>query len=119
MRLFSLVAAMSLGLAPAAQAQDTVLNYTAAFNSFYLPGAEPTDADATLTAITAMLPRLQGEWVRGDIIAQGPLLDRELLAEACDKLSERLVLTGAQGFEMQRIGRDGTVKLPLAPNVAP
>ena len=111
MRLFRLVAAMSLALAPSVQAQDAVLNYTAAFNSFYLPGAEPTDADATHTAITAMLPRLQGEWVRGDLLALGPLLDREIVAEACYSLFNRLVLTGAQGFEMQLIGRDGTVRL--------
>lgn len=111
MRLFSLVAAVSLGLAPAALAQDAVLNYTAAFNSFYLPEAGLMDEDATHSAITAMLPHLQGDWVRGDILALGPDLDRELLADACDRHFDRLVLTGPQGFEMQRSGGDGTVKL--------
>ena len=118
MRLFSLVAAMSLGLglglAPAARAQDAVLDYTAAFNSYYLPGAGMMDEDATHTAITAMLPRLQGDWVRGDLLSAGkPLLDRELVAQACARHFDRLVLTGPQGFEMQRSAGDGTVKLHI------
>jgi hypothetical protein len=86
--------------------------YGAAFDASTLVGADGRDLEESVAAIAAILPGLQGNWVRADILTKyTPVLKPEFLEVACEASPDRLVQTYPLGFEVQRLGREGDVKL--------
>jgi hypothetical protein len=111
----SLVLALfGLMVATSTQAQDLAADYAAAFTAFTLPGSSPHDPDAAAAAIVALLPALQGDWVRGDLLAEDTAdLDTGTLDHACDVVVDRLVITSPHGFDMQHTNAKGEVSLHI------
>ena len=111
MRRLLLSIALTLLTLPV-QAQDMLADYSAAYSAFILPGSMALEPDTTLAAIEAILPLLQGDWVRGDRLSGDTSeLNADRVADACGGMFERLVQTSPHGFDLQHIRGTGDVTL--------
>ena len=95
-------------LAVPAMAQEAPLAEAsaAARRAFALPGLAADDApDPTAgeAAVVALLPKLEGTWLRGiDVVMPDPDgFDPGLLAQACANLGATLAVTGPRAFELR------------------
>lgn len=103
MRLSLLVLALGTLIQPA-QAQDISAEFARTYSLLTLPGSQGMNPDAAILAIEAVLPLLEGDWVRGDILSGDTgQVPADRISDACRRNSDRLVLRPPHGFEMKRI----------------